>query len=151
NWYHSSQGTLQPFSNRDIQVPVQNVRIPVFAGQPQSIYIRFADEGFTELPIQVSSLNTFKSVIADNIFFKGLQFGAIGVATFITLLIWLVTGRLTLLWLGLLFLSSGVFAMFLSGYTFQYIFPNNPRLNQQIGIVSDILSNGFLLMFIGGL
>jgi two-component system, sensor histidine kinase LadS len=128
-WMHKTDGDMLPIAVRDIRhrQPIFSFNLP--EGQPTAIYLRVKTTSSVQLPITLWQRSEFFHASFKIQLFNGLFFGAMVLMTLYQLFLFFsVRDRITFYYV-LTLLSMTTIIAFFHGYTFLYLYPNQPVFN----------------------
>lgn len=136
-------GDMSPFNSRPLEHNYFVFPIEWLPNETQTLLIRTETEGVTQLPITLWNEQNFHQHNHTRQLLSGMFFGIMFVMVLYNLALYIGTrDNSHLYYVGFVF-SITLFTATLMGYSFQYIWPETPQMNQY----SIILALAFTLFF----
>jgi two-component system, sensor histidine kinase LadS len=135
-WIHKTDGDVYPIGQRDI-----NHRQPIFAidlpeGETTRIFLRVNTTSSLQLPLVLWRSPEFVHASFKIQLFNGLFFGAMVLMTLYQLFLFISVRDRTTLYYVFTLLSMTTIVSYYQGYTFLYLYPGYPIINDLLAIVT---------------
>jgi two-component system, sensor histidine kinase LadS len=147
-WVHKAAGDTLPLANRDVDHHSILFAVPIFAGKSQTLYFRVESTGSLQMPISLISMQEFQLQSKNEFFWAGLYYGVIMVIAMCSAFIWVSTKDRSYLYYVLYLLAGGLYAFSFQGFSYQYLWPDNPFWAHRSILVLSGLSCAAGLMFV---
>ena len=147
-WVHKAAGDTLPLANRDVDHHSILFAVPIFAGKSQTLYFRVESTGSLQMPISLMSMQEFQVQSKNEFFWAGLYYGVIMVIAMCSAFIWVSTKDRSYLYYILYLLAGGLYAFSFQGFSYQYLWPENPFWAHRSILVLAGLSCAAGLMFV---
>ncbi|MBW0148954.1 sensor domain-containing diguanylate cyclase [Marinobacter arenosus] len=132
----------RPIKHRNVLLPLQ---IP--AGEARTVYFRASGEGAVQLPVDLWQTQRFyekdQYSLAVQILFAGIM---LALAVY-NLFVLLVVREVSYVWYVLNVVTITIVQLALHGVTFQFLWPQAPRLNNLVLATTITLNVAFVLLF----
>jgi len=139
-------GDLRPFSKSTF-MPNPNYAFSLSPFEEKVFFIQIMSTGSLNIGISIQDINTYNFSSSSQIKWLSFYFGAVLMMLMYNFLIYLMTKNKSFLYYVLFHLSYLVFALGLSGVSFQLFWPENPNLNQYVIPMAMSLTGTFSLLF----
>ncbi len=123
-----SSGDLLPFSARSISYRHPNFRIELPPDQPVEILLRAQSQSSMQVPLELYTPAAFTSLSRDSQFVMGIYYGILLALFVYNLVLWLTLRDASYFWYLFHISAFGLVLFTLNGYSFEYLWPNNPWL-----------------------
>lgn len=123
-----ASGDLLPFSARSISYRHPNFRIELPPGQTVAILVRAQSESSMQAPLELYTPAAFTSLSRDAQFVMGLYYGILLALFVYNLVLWLTLRDPSYFWYLFHISAFGLVLFTLNGYSFEYLWPDNPWL-----------------------
>ena len=123
-----ASGDLLPFSARSISYRHPNFRIELPPGQPVDILVRAQSQSSMQVPLELYTPAAFTSLSRDAQFVMGIYYGILLALFVYNLVLWLTLRDASYFWYLFHISAFGLVLFTLNGYSFEYLWPNNPWL-----------------------
>ena len=123
-----ASGDLLPFSARSISYRHPNFRIELPPGQPVDILLRTQSQSSMQVPLELYTPAAFTSLSRDAQFVMGLYYGILLALFVYNLVLWLTLRDPSYFWYLFHISAFGLVLFTLNGYSFEYLWPDNPWL-----------------------
>jgi signal transduction histidine kinase len=135
-WVHKTDGDVYPISERDI-----NHRQPIFAvqfpeGKTTQIFLRVNTTSSLQLPLVLWQSTEFVHASFKIQLFNGLFFGAMVLMALYQLFLFISIRDRTTLYYVFTLLAMTTIVSYYQGYTFLYLYPRYPIINDLLAIVT---------------
>ncbi|WP_295800119.1 diguanylate cyclase [uncultured Microbulbifer sp.] len=146
-WQHTATGDREPFASRAL--PLRDFVFPVLLPphSERTYYMRFATQGSLNIGLSVSGETAFLPELGLEQFLLGIYYGGFLVLVIYNLFLFLaVRDRAYVYYMGYA-ISYGLYFGVHNGVSFQFLWPQNPWLGNEILIVLLGLSLIFAIQF----
>ncbi len=123
-----ASGDLLPFSARSISYRHPNFRIELPPDQPVEILLRAQSQSSMQVPLELYTPAAFTSLSRDAQFVMGIYYGILLALFVYNLVLWLTLRDASYFWYLFHISAFGLVLFTLNGYSFEYLWPNNPWL-----------------------
>ena len=123
-----ASGDLLPFSARSISYRHPNFRIELPPGQPVDILLRAQSQSSMQVPLELYTPAAFTSLSRDSQFVMGIYYGILLALFVYNLVLWLTLRDPSYFWYLFHISAFGLVLFTLNGYSFEYLWPDNPWL-----------------------
>jgi len=123
-----SSGDLLPFSARSISYRHPNFRIELPPDQPVEILLRAQSQSSMQVPLELYTPAAFTSLSRDSQFVMGIYYGILLALFVYNLVLWLTLRDPSYFWYLFHISAFGLVLFTLNGYSFEYLWPDNPWL-----------------------
>ena len=123
-----ASGDLLPFSARSIPYRHPNFRIQLPPGQPVDILLRTQSQSSMQVPLELYTPAAFTSLSRDAQFMMGIYYGILLALFVYNLVLWLTLRDPSYFWYLFHISAFGLVLFTLNGYSFEYLWPDNPWL-----------------------
>lgn len=123
-----ASGDLLPFSARSISYRHPNFRIELPPGQPVDILLRTQSQSSMQVPLELYTPAAFTSLSRDAQFVMGIYYGILLALFVYNLVLWLTLRDPSYFWYLFHISAFGLVLFTLNGYSFEYLWPDNPWL-----------------------
>ena len=123
-----ASGDLLPFSARSISYRHPNFRIELPPGQTVDILVRAQSQSSMQAPLDLYTPAAFTSLSRDAQFVMGVYYGILLALFVYNLVLWLTLRDPSYFWYLFHITAFGLVLFTLNGYSFEYLWPNNPWL-----------------------
>lgn len=128
-WAHQQSGDLFPVRERDLPHRHTIFRIEVEPGLEREIYIRIQTISSVQAPILLWTAEAFQIASYETQLINGLFYGAMFIMILYQLFLFFSIRDRTTLYYVLTLISMANVIGFFQGYTFLFLYPNSPGLN----------------------
>ena len=139
-------GDLRPY-NKSTFMPNPNYGFSLLSFEEKIFFIQIVSTGSLNIGISLQDINTYNISSSSQIKWLSFYFGAVFIMLMYNFLIYLMIKNKSFLYYVLFHLSYIVFALGLSGISFQLFWPENPNLNQYVIPIAMSLTGTFSLLF----
>lgn len=144
---HKKDGDIFPISERDLPFRHPIFKFSIQPGQSQVLFLRIKTISSVQVPIVFSTPETFQVASYNTRTINGLFYGAMGIMILYQLFLFLsIRDRSTAYYVLTLIGMTNVIAFF-QGYTFTFLHPENPGLNDDFATLTGpffVLSSALL-------
>lgn len=123
-----ASGDLLPFSARSISYRHPNFRIELPPDQPVEILLRAQSQSSMQVPLELYTPAAFTSLSRDSQFVMGIYYGILLALFVYNLVLWLTLRDPSYFWYLFHISAFGLVLFTLNGYSFEYLWPDNPWL-----------------------
>lgn len=123
-----ASGDLLPFSARSISYRHPNFRIELPPDQPVEILLRAQSQSSMQVPLELYTPAAFTSLSRDAQFVMGIYYGILLALFVYNLVLWLTLRDPSYFWYLFHISAFGLVLFTLNGYSFEYLWPDNPWL-----------------------
>lgn len=149
---HKTSGDIFPISKHEVRHPQPIFSFSILPNKTKTIYLRVETISSVQLPIVLWQHDQFFKVNSHIQIFNGLFYGAMLVMVLYQLFLFLSIRDKTTFYYVLTLLSMTDIVAFFQGYTFLYLYPEHPMLNDVFAtfsgpvfiICSTLLTRAFL-------
>jgi serine phosphatase RsbU (regulator of sigma subunit) len=146
NYYHT--GLLYPFNQRQIMFKNYLFKIKIKPGQNGDICFKVYSQLQSEyLPISLMDEDIAESKMRTSSFIDGIFYSILIFTIFIIIILWSSNREKSHIFLLGLLIFSLLSSLWRSEYLFQYVWPNLPILNYNIGKIIFAFYISFMLLF----
>lgn len=151
-WIHKIGGDNFPITARDLQHRHPIFSITILPGESKTIFLRVQTISSVQMPISLWHRSAFQNATYTIQLINGFFYGGMILMMFYQLFIFIsVRDKITFYYVLTLLTMVNVVAFF-QGYTFLYLFPNNPWFNDILAMItgpafvlcSTLLTRAFL-------
>ena len=128
-------------------MPNPNYEFSISAGERKVFFIKIVSEGSLNIGISVQDTNTYNLSSSKQIKWLSFYFGAIVIMLMYNFIIYLIIKNRSFLYYVLFHVSYIIFALSLSGISFELFWPHSPWLNQYVIPMSMALIGVFGILF----
>ena len=139
-------GDLRPY-NKSTFMPNPNYGFSLLSFEEKIFFIQIVSTGSLNIGISLQDINTYNISSSSQMKWLSFYFGAVFIMLMYNFLIYLMIKNKSFLYYVLFHLSYIVFALGLSGISFQLFWPENPNLNQYVIPMAMSLTGTFSLLF----
>lgn len=139
-------GDLRPY-DKSTFMPNPNYAFSLLSFEEKTFYIQVMSTGSLNIGISIQDTNTYNLSSSTQIKWLSFYFGAVIIMLMYNFLIYLIIKNKSFLYYVLFHLSYIVFALGLTGISFQLFWPENPDLNQYVIPIAMSLTGTFSLLF----
>ena len=125
---HQASGDFLPFSARSIPYRHPNFRIELPLDQKVELLVRAQSESSMQVPLDLYTPAAFTSLSRDVQFVMGLYYGILLALFVYNLVLWLILRDASYFWYLFHISAFGLVLFTLNGYSFEYLWPENPWL-----------------------
>ncbi len=140
-------GDARPFYPRDVDHPNMLLRLPLAAGETNTLYVRVQTEGSMILPLKVWPEQAFFEAAADEQKLHFFYYGSLTVIVLINLAVFLTLREKLYLFYALAISGYLLFFASLEGFSFQHLYPQAPGLHARALLLSQPLLALFSVLF----
>ena len=123
-----ASGDFLPFSARSIPYRHPNFRIELPLDQKVELLVRAQSESSMQVPLDLYTPAAFTSLSRDVQFVMGLYYGILLALFVYNLVLWLILRDASYFWYLFHISAFGLVLFTLNGYSFEYLWPENPWL-----------------------
>ena len=139
-------GDLRPY-DKSTFMPNPNYTFSLLSFEEKTFFIQIVSTGSLNIGTSVQDTHTYNISSSTQIKWLSFYFGAVLIMLMYNFLIYLMIKNKSFLYYVLFHLSYIVFALGLSGISFQLFWPENPNLNQYVIPMAMSLTGAFSLLF----
>jgi two-component system, sensor histidine kinase LadS len=125
---HHASGDYLPFSARTIPYRHPNFRIELPPGETVDLLVRAQSQSSMQAPLELYSPAAFTSLSRDAQFVMGVYYGILLALFVYNLVLWITLRDASYFWYLFHITAFGLVLFTLNGYSFEYLWPNNPWL-----------------------
>lgn len=125
---HKASGDLLPFSARSIPYRHPNFRIALPPGETVELLVRAQSESSMQVPLELYTPAAFTSLSRDAQFVMGIYYGILLALFVYNLVLWLTLRDASYFWYLFHITAFGLVLFTLNGYSFEYLWPDEPWL-----------------------
>lgn len=125
---HHESGDYLPFSSRTIPYRHPNFRVDLPLGQTVDLLVRAQSQSSMQVPLELYTPAAFTSFSRDAQFVMGVYYGILLALFVYNLVLWLTLRDASYFWYLFHISAFGLVLFTLNGYSFEYLWPNNPWL-----------------------
>ncbi len=125
---HQASGDRLPFSARSIPYRHPNFRVELPADQTVELLVRAQSESSMQVPLDLYTPAAFTSLSRDSQFIMGLYYGILMALFVYNLVLWLTLRDASYFWYLFHITAFGLVLFTLNGFSFEYLWPENPWL-----------------------
>jgi len=140
-------GMLHPFESRDLPYQKLLFKLPKITDQAQFFYIRIKTETPINLGFTLWEPEAFHQESRNKQLLFGTFFGIMLFALLYNLFLWFSLHEVDYLWLILYITSISLYQLIWEGFATQYLWPNQPWLNDHLLRLSVLLAGLFAIPF----
>ncbi|WP_198673692.1 sensor domain-containing diguanylate cyclase [Algibacillus agarilyticus] len=151
-WKHKTQSDHNPFSKREISYRLMNATFKLPKGKGAEVYIKLstAEIDLRNINVYISGQSNLRDILAKEYLFYGVYFGLFFALVLLIVSIWFYAKTHSYLYY-FYFLSyllcNIVMWLSLNGFSFQFIWPDNPALHNQSLHVFYLAAASFAFLF----
>ena len=123
-----ASGDFLPFSARSIPYRHPNFRIELPADQTVEVLVRAQSQSSMQIPLDLYTPAAFTSLSRDSQFVMGVYYGILLALFVYNLVLWLTLRDASYFWYLFHISAFGLVLFTLNGYSFEYLWPDNPWL-----------------------
>jgi two-component system, sensor histidine kinase LadS len=135
-WKNKRTGDFFPISSRELRHPNPVFKFQLEKGEHQKFFLRIKTGSSVQVAGIVWSPDVFFKKSYDQQIFNGLFYGALAVMMFYQLFLFVSTRDKVSLYYVFTLLSMIHVVSYFQGYSFLYVYPDYPRLNHFMAIIS---------------
>ncbi len=128
NFRHIKMGDALPFGQKGIDH--KNFEVILNSGSQYLIYTKIKNSQYADIRIAIKRIDRFIQYSLGEYLLYGLFYGMILIISLYNVLIFTAIKEKKYLYYTLYILSVGLYAMSIDGIAYQYLWPNQPVLNQ---------------------
>jgi two-component system, sensor histidine kinase LadS len=125
---HHASGDYLPFSARSIPYRHPNFRIELPPGETVDLLVRAQSQSSMQAPLELYTPAAFTSLSRDAQFVMGVYYGILLALFVYNLVLWITLRDASYFWYLFHITAFGLVLFTLNGYSFEYLWPNNPWL-----------------------
>lgn len=123
-----ASGDALPFSARSISYRHPNFRIQLPTDQKVEVLVRTQSQSSMQVPLDLYTPAAFTSLSRDSQFVMGVYYGILLALFVYNLVLWLILRDASYFWYLFHISAFGLVLFTLNGYSFEYLWPQNPWL-----------------------
>lgn len=139
-------GDLRVFKQSTF-MPNPSYIFSIMPGKEKVFFIKIRSSGSLNLGMSVQTTHDYNRTSSIQMKWLSFYFGAVFIMLMYNFIIYLIIGNKSFLYYVLFHISYTVFALGLSGISFELFWPNTPEINRYILPVSMALTGAFSLLF----
>jgi two-component system, sensor histidine kinase LadS len=125
---HHASGDYLPFTARSIPYRHPNFRIELPPGETVDLLVRAQSQSSMQAPLELYTPAAFTSLSRDAQFVMGVYYGILLALFVYNLVLWITLRDASYFWYLFHITAFGLVLFTLNGYSFEYLWPNNPWL-----------------------
>lgn len=144
---HYETGDRRPFAERPIAYRNFLFPLTLEAGEAVSVYMKIRSSSAVQMPLAITTPGTLFQTEQTQLAVQGMYFGVIAVMLIYNLFILFSTRDLAYLLYVMLVLAVGGFQLSLHGFTYQFLLPESPWLQEKLTAVFVAMASLFVVWF----
>ena len=128
-------------------MPNPNYEFVISSGKKKVFFIKIISEGTLNIGVSVQDIKAYNLYSSTQIKWLSFYFGAVFIMLMYNFLIYLVIKNKSYLYYVLFHISYTIFALGLSGISFELFWPETPVLNQYVLPMAMAMTSGFSILF----
>ncbi|MFZ5638629.1 MAG: diguanylate cyclase [Pseudomonadota bacterium] len=125
---HRIGGDMLPFSERSIPYRQPNFRVVLPPDQPVEMLVRIESQSSLQVPLDLHTPDAFTSLSRDSQFAMGLYYGILLALFVYNVALWATLRESAYFWYLFHISAFGLVLFTFNGYSFEYLWPDNPWL-----------------------
>jgi diguanylate cyclase (GGDEF)-like protein len=125
---HRIGGDMLPFSERSIPYRQPNFRIVLPPDQPVDMLVRIQSQSSLQVPLDLQTPDAFTSLSRDSQFAMGVYYGILLALFVYNIALWATLRESAYFWYLFHISAFGLVLFTFNGYSFEYLWPDNPWL-----------------------